>query len=231
MCLLGMMCWETGGRVRVERGRVLSLPVLQVQLPRGGRWEGRRVDKAARLLSRQGVRRVLPLRQFDRWDILNSRGLWAVDALPLYRAMAAEIVLAALAQRGEDPHRATVILCGDHVDGELAAAARRLCPQVRQLVVDTRHGAQRLSRELYWQYGAAVEPGKGGQGGLSVRFSGAVGQEDLVLCARPRLMGLGVCAPGLAVPEQLEPAPVLSALWQAGLLPLEQVQILENKIS
>ncbi|MBO5340349.1 MAG: hypothetical protein J6A62_05075 [Oscillospiraceae bacterium] len=215
----------------MERGWLLSLPVLKVRVPRGGRWEHRRVDKAARLLYRQGVRRVLPLREFERWDILNARGLWAVDALPLYRAMAAQLVLAALAGRGEDPRNAAVVLRGDHVDAELAAAARKLCPLVRHLAVDTQRGGRQLCRELYWQYGAAVEPGQAGQDWLSVRFNGENCGEDLVLCAQPRLMGLEVYAPGLAVPEELEQAPLLTALWQAGLLSAQQIRIVPNKFS
>ena len=221
--MLGVICWENGGRVRLEQGRLRSLPVLNAHVPRGGRWERHRVDNAARLLYRQGVRRVVPLREFDWWDILNRRGLWPVDALPLYRAMGAQLVLAALAGRGEDLRDAAVVLRGDHVDAELAAAARKLCPMVRRLAVDTKRGAQQLSRELYWQYGAAVESGQAGRDWLSVRFNGENLGENLVLCGGPCLMGLEVYAPGLTVPEELEPAAVLTALWQAGLLGTEEL--------
>lgn len=217
--------------MRVERERLLSLPVLKARVPRGGWRESGRVDRAAHLLYRQGVRRVLPVREFNRWDNLNGRGLWPVDTLPLYRAMGAQLVLAVLEGRGEAPCDAAVVLRGDHVDADLSAAARKLCPLVRRLAVDTQRGAQQLSWELYWRYGAAVEPGQTDGTWLSVRFNGENCGEDLVLCAQPRLMGLEVYAPGLAVPEELEPVPVLTALWQAGLLSAQQIRIVPNKFS
>ena len=109
--MLGLLCWEERrwGRVRLQEVQVLELTVLQAQLARGGRWE-KRLDRAARLLRQRGVCRVLPVRGFRDWEIPARRGVTAVDPLPLYRAMAAELVLAQLKRSGLEPERAAVTL-------------------------------------------------------------------------------------------------------------------------
>lgn len=226
--MLGLVRWGTERKVSSERTQVLGLPVLCVRVPSGGRWEKHRLGRAARLLERQGVRRVLVPRDFIHWDVLAGRGLAGVDILTLYRAMADRLALAVLDQRRVEAQCACVALRGESVDADMARAARLLCPRVRSLVIRVDRGGERLARELYWEFGAAVRPE--GKADVAVRFGG-VGQEgELVLCGSvPELLGLKVEASGLTLPEELEPLPLLTALWQAGRLGAEGLRVAPNK--
>lgn len=225
--MLGLLCWEEWrwGKVRLREMRVMDLPVLQAQLARNGRWE-KRLERAAGLLSGRGVYRVLPMRGFRDWDVPARRGVTAVDPLPLYRAMAAELVLAQLERTGLKPERAAVTLRGERLDGALVGAARQLCPKVRDLVVDVPHGGWKLAGELYREYGVAVCP-RGEQGtDVEVCFGGAAGERALGLSGEDlQLRGLQVLARERVLPEELEHAPLLTALWQNGRLEMEELQV------
>ena len=218
--MLGVLCWAADG-VRLERVEVLGLPVLKVSLPAGGVWAKRRMKKAARLLVRHGVRKILPTKGFDSWEVPVRCGLRPVDPLPLYRSMGAELALAALVVRGVDPSRAVVALAGEYADGDLVRTAQRLCPRVRMVVPVLEQGGEQLARDLYLRFGAAVDLET--QSDLCVRFCGARKAGELVLCAEPDLIGLRLDA---SVPEtELEKLPLLTALWQAGRLKQEEIRV------
>jgi len=202
--------------VSLDLDRVLTLPVVRAQLAEGAWSRRRQLDRAVRLLERQGVRRLLPRRESDD---PAPEGLRWVDPAPMCRHMAAPLALAELERRGRDPRRTRIALRGRGVDQALARAARLLCPTVRELVIDAPFGGERLAKQLYWDYGVAVCPGGGAD--LSVRFGGTpeAGEEGFLLCGpRPDLGGLALTAPAVAVPEELEELPVLCALWEAGRL-------------
>ena len=216
--MLGVMS-PGPGRLKAEQVYILGLPVLWVSVPEGGYWEKRRVARAERLLIRSGVRRCLPLREAPEWAVSVPE----VDPLPLYRAVADRMVLELLNSREVEPCRSTVVLTGEQVDGELARAARLLCPRVRVLGLEVGRGGERLARELYREFGAAVS--FGGQADVRVRFSGPAQPGELVLCQPPELLGLRVEAPGLCLPERLEPVPLLTALWQFGGLDVKEIRV------
>lgn len=219
LMVLGVLSWgqERWGRVRLSRERVLELAVLRASLAPGGRREGRRLDRAGRLLLRQGVRLLLPLRRSPPPVEVERLGLSWVEPTPLYRFLAAPLVLATLEREGRSPRRSAVALRGRRVDQDLERTARLLCPVVRELVIDAPAGGEALARALYWEYGIAVRPDGGAD--VSVRFGGEPAEKGLLLCGpAPDLGGVSVTAPEIAVPEELESLPVLSALWQAGRL-------------
>lgn len=223
--MLGLLCRVPGrwGKVSLDLDRVLSLPVVRAELA-GGAWsERRQLSRAVRLLERQGVRRLLPRRESDA---PAPEGLRWVDPTPMCRYMAAPLALAELERRGEDPHRTRIALRSRGVDSALERTARLLCPTVRELVIDVPFGGERLAKRLYWDYGVAVCPGGGAD--LSVRFGGTpeVGEEGFLLYgSKPDLGALALTAPGLTVPEELEPLPVLCALWESGRLGEEELKI------
>jgi len=221
--VLGLLCWSEGRDIRLERAQLLGLPVLRVSFSPGGRWAARRLHRAARLLVRNGVRRVLVPVAFDGWQELNRWGLRGVDPVPLHRAMADRLVLAELERRGVEKERACVALRGEYVDAELARTARLLCPQVRTLIIQVVWGGERLVRELYREFGAVAPPGA--QADVAVRFGGEGGPGELVLCGQPELLGLDLEWPGITLPEELERLPLLTVLWQAGRLSLEELRV------
>lgn len=219
--MLGVLC-PGQGRVKAERGDILGLPVLWVSVSTGGILEKRRLVRAERLLLRHGVRRLLPLREAPKWQ--NS--LPAVDPLPLYRTLADRLTLEVLKRNGIEPHRAAVTLTGEQVDGDLARTAHLLCPRVHTLRLEVGRGGERLTMELYREFGAAVCAG--GQADLCIRFSGEPRPGELVLCGVPELLGLGLKVHGLELPQELEPVPLLTALWQAGLLNVEELRMVRQ---
>ena len=224
--MLGLLRWKEGdwGRVRVERERLLGMSVAAVCLPREGWLARRQLARAARLLRRQGVRRVLVPEDFTGWDVLGAQGLAPVDPVPLYRAMAAPLVLALLEREGVRAERAVVELRGERVDESLAAAARQLCPRVRRLVLEV-PGGPWLARALYWEFGAAAQ-GPADEVSARVCFSGPGQPGELRLCGPdPDLLGLRLDAPQVQVPDGLEPDRVYTALWQAGRLALSDLRI------
>ena len=222
-CVLGVLCWSQEQDVRLERAQLLGLPVLQVNLASGGRWENRRLRRAARLLTRQGVRRVLVPQKFDGWQELSRGGLRGVDPVPLYRAMADHLILTELGRRGVENERACVVLRGEYVDADLERTARQLCPKVRTLIIQVEWGGERLARELYRTFGAALQPG--GRPDAVARFSGQGQPGELVLCGQAELLGLELDMDGSTLPEGLEAMPLLTALWQSGRLSLEELRV------
>ena len=211
----------------MERRRLLGIPVLQVSLSPSGRWERRRLGRAARQLKRQGVRRVLVPKGFEQWELLRWYGLTGVDPLPLYRAVADRLVMAELEHRGVEAHRACVALRGEYVDSDLTRTAHLLCPRVRTLLVQVGQGGDKLTRELYRTFGAGAP--HCAQADVVVRFGGAGEDGELVLCGRPELLGLELDAPDLMLPEEVQPLPLLTVLWQTGGLNLDQIRVLDNK--
>lgn len=207
------------GRLKAEQVSILGLPVLWVSVPEGGYWEKRRVARAERLLLRSGVRRRLLLRDAPEWAVSVPE----VDPLALYRAMADRLTLEELKGRGVEPCRSTVVLVGEQMDSDLVRTAHLLCPRVRVLGLEVGRGGERLARELYREFGAAVS--FGGQADVRVRFSGPAQPGELVLCRRPELLGITVEAPALCLPEQLEPVPLLTALWQAGRIDVKDLRL------
>lgn len=221
--MLGMLSWSEERGVKAERVGLMGMPVLQVSFPGGGRWKKYHLRRAAGKLARQGVRRVLVPVGFDRWQELERYGLCPVEPAPLYRAMADRLALAELARRGVENRRACVALRGEHVDGDLERAARMLCPKVRTLLIQVDWGGERLSRELYRDFGAALQPE--GRPDVAVRFGGKEQPGELVLWGDLEHSGLELETEGKTLPEGVEPMPLLTALWQSGRLSLEELRV------
>ena len=220
--MLGLLCWQDRGTVRVERRSIAGLDVACALVAGDGVWKKRRLARAAALLRRHGVRRMLPVLDFE----VKMEGLPEIDPMPLYRAMAAEFVLQRMKLRHIAPERATVVLRGDYPDGDLTAAARRLCPFVRQVRVETGRGAEGLQKSLYRQFGAAVDTGRNGADTVFVRFSGEAEGEELVFSpGSEERAGLTLDVPGLVLPARLVRPAAVCALWQAGLVGLDRVQV------
>ena len=166
MGLVGIVALEErrGRRPVVTEERVLGLRCLRVSVPvRPGLREDRRkrrAEQGAAALYRAGVRRALTAEDFPDWPALEGQGLRSVDPEPFCQAIAVPLALAALRRAGILRVRATVALSGPRVSRPLFAAAARLCPQVRHLVVDVPGEGEELAAWLREEYGAAVLRGR-----------------------------------------------------------------------
>ena len=225
--MLGVLRWDGAARgvSPPEPIVIAGLPVLEVRLALGGRWEERRVRRAGRLLARQGVRRVLLPQGFTHRRALSACGLAAVEPLPLYRAMAPELTLALLAQRGVPPREACVLLCGRWAQGDLARTARALCPRVRRLALNVEGGGEALERALCNEFGVPLWPRGGVSPHVRVRFDGAPEEGELALSpAGTALCGLRLDAP-VDHEDGVERDALLTALWQAELLAVGSIAV------
>lgn len=193
-----------------------GLSVLRVRVEPQGRWARYRVRRAARLLSRSGVRRVLTPEDFPYWEVLAQCGLRSVDPVPFLCAHAAPIAVASLRKRGCAPERSAVALRGVRVGQELAEAARELSGQVRDVCISAAGGGEQLRAELRCTYGLAVCPDFAGVS-AAVRFDPRTwdgGETVLDLFSPERLAAqLEIGVPGTK--EKLSLCR-LAALWECG---------------
>ena len=220
-------------RVALEHTAVGGLPLLRARVPDppGLRRRGleRRIDRAARLLAAAGCRRVLTGPAFDRWDLLERRGLGPVWGEGLAQALAARVALEQLRRRGVAPRHSAVGLYAHRVNRACFEAASTLCPQVGQLVVEAPDGGEDLARYLREEFGAAVLEGRAGRQ-LDVNLSFApvegVPPEALALWgSRPDLGGLTPRPRDLALPDQADPLALTALLWEEGRVGLEGVEL------
>lgn len=218
-----------GRRAALERTGVAGLTVLRagVPLPRKLRERTalRRLDRAAELLARAGVRRVLTRSDFPWWEGLEAHGLRPVDPEPLCQALAAPLALAALKRQGIPPAAGTVALSGRRVSRPLFQAAMILCPQVRTLVIDAPDGGDELAGELRRTYGAAALTGPGGRlAQVRLSFSPGEGKGLRLWGPAPDLDGFALASP-LDLPAELAPLPLLAVLWEEGRIPAKEIRI------
>ncbi|MBQ9973836.1 MAG: hypothetical protein IJP02_02630 [Oscillospiraceae bacterium] len=224
--MVGVLWGCEGGRVRLERRYMAGLWVLAALVPCGGR-QGRRCARAARLLVRAGVRRMVVNRSFDM-AALTQYGLEEVDVGELYRHMAARLTLTWLERRGMTAERSTAVLCGSQVSPALSRTAEQLCPCMQNVIIRAGWGSERLQSRLYERYGMAAGPIVR-ERCVWVRFDGPDGGEDLYLeGAGLRTGAMTVRGEGVEVPPGLDADSFLCALWQAGVIEKGKLRVEEE---
>lgn len=212
--MLGQVCWCGKGKLNMQGGQIMGLPVLVLRIPERERGMARRVARGARLLARSRVTRVLAPPDFPWWGELRVCGLRPVETRALRCALAPDWVEISLAARGIAAERAIVCLRGGRESPEMELLARQLCARVRNLTFDVpgECGAEaRLRRE----FGLPVLPVRAARPDLILRF------ED-----GPLLEGARYALRGRELPENCERLPLLSALWECGRVKREDIRIL-----
>lgn len=209
-----LICVQGRGRGKAEPSSLGPLAAARwtVYVPEGlsPRRLARRLLRAERGLAKLGAGRVVLRGGFPYGDRL--RLLRPVDPLPLWRGLAAELALGALEREGVPP------------GGELTAAAERLCPLVRGLVIDA-PGGEDYARSLQARFGLPVTPSAAGAD-VTAAFGPGGGRwgRCLELHGAVDLGGLTVGAAGLELPEDCADQ-VLALLWEQGLVKREGLAI------
>ena len=221
-----LICVRGRGRGKAEPSAFGPLPAARwtVYAPVGlsPGWLERRLYGAERGLAKLGVGRVVLRDGFPYGDRL--RLLRTVDPLPLWRGLAAELALGALAAEGVPPGRGRVALSAPRLCGELTAAAEGLCPLVRGLVIDA-PGGEDYARRLQARFGLPVTPPAAGAD-VTAAFGPGGGRwgRCLELYGAVDLGGLSVTAAGIELPEDCADQ-VLALLWEGGLVKREDLRI------
>lgn len=216
---------QTGRRAVLEHRMLCGLSVLQarVPVPEGlpEKRRTRRVFQAAVRLWNSGVSRVLTPRSFPEREALRRTGLAEVETAELCRAAAAPLTVTALTLRGWEPGRAVVALAGERVSGPLLRAAETLAVQVNCLQIHVPVGGRELAEYLHEEYGLPVLLPGTVRPALTVDFDGSWEGRGAALRLwgeQPDLLGAEVWVPGLELPEECDPMPLLAALRDSGML-------------
>lgn len=215
-----------GLRLSIERA--LGLPLLRVETP-GPEIKPRHTRRAARILRKKGVRRVLVPAEFPHWDILERHGLQGVETGEFCRALAAPIALAALKRDGVRPQMATVVLRGERVTRAMRTAALALCSRVKHLVISAPTGGEALRAELRQEFGIpALEDGPARRSDLGIHFSPAAGRGERTIDLagpEPSVEGFSFSVERGEFPADCQTVPLLSALWESGRLDPAEIAV------
>ena len=161
--MLGWLCWSER-RERAGRAEIAGLPVLRVPVRRR---EGtpewllrRRVRAAGRTLARAGVRRVILPEEFPYGELLAGEGVFPVETLPLWRALAAELAWRELQRRGVPA--GSVAVRADALTGEVRRTVEALLRRCRTVSLDAPDPEGAYARVLRRRLGAALRTGDAG---------------------------------------------------------------------
>ena len=141
----------------IERRRLVGVPFLEARLGRERRFlERLSASRAARAMSRQGVRQAVFPTDYPHEDLFIRRGILPVDPLPLYRRMAPLIVKRRMGQLGLSPGTTTVALVAETMTGELEKIVTELALQVRYVMLSLQIPAEEFCALLKREYGVSI---------------------------------------------------------------------------
>ena len=238
--MFALIQWTKDKRPRMGETEVLRVHFCTVPLKRGGPafLLRRRCARAARQLARLGITRAVFPADFACVGEFAAEGVLPADPLPLYRAQAAELVQAALAQRGSDERGVPVAVCADRLTAEVRQAVTALCIRNRYVVLSAPDREGAFCRQLRREYGAPVVQAEGTEqldrAGVVVLFSARAGlfRDQTVL----ELYDGGRLPPWQILPEEADSLPegcdrrqMMGALWTAGALRPGQLRVMPEK--
>lgn len=230
--MLGRICIDPQRRFRVtlEEENILGLRILKASVPAPGR--AGQLRRAARLLAKRKVGRVLVPDGFTAWELLERYGLKRVETEDFRRAIAAPLALAALRRMDVMDESATVVLRGERVTRAMRMAAISLCRRVRNVVISAHIGGEGLQAELRREYGVPnVEEGRGRIPDVALHFSESHGNGAIIfrLYGRePDMNGMKVGSARPGLPEDSEQLALMAALWEAGKLRVDDPEIIHT---
>lgn len=238
--MFALIQWTKEKKPRMGETEVLRVRFCTVPLKRGGPsfLMRRRCRRAARQLVRLGITRAVFPADFAWVGEFAAEDVLPADPLPLYRALAAELVQAVMARRGSDERGVPVAVCADRLTAEVRQAVTALCIRNRYVVLSAPDREGAFCRQLRREYGAPVVQAEGAEqldrAGVVVLFSARAGlfRDQTVL----ELYDGGTLPPWQILPEEDDCLPegcdrrqLMGALWAAGALRPGQLRVVPEK--
>ena len=209
--MVGYLVWrERGWRIRYFEEEFCHVSLWRVELPRNSHPD-RTVQRALTTLRRHGVTRLLA----DDATLLPP-----VATGPLWRALAGQAGLVALARRGLPPRPTLVWVRAKQADRSVVACCTALAPVVRGLALEI-PDCEGLAWNLQRRFGLPILA-RGGD--LTVNFTdhGA----GIVLSGNtPHPQGLTLSCPGVLLPEDCPREGVLAYLVEQGAVHWQDVRV------
>ncbi len=221
--MLAWFFWESSGlpSVRNEVCQIAGLPICRVTLRgRNGpllRWLVRRENDTLRQAGiRQGI-----------WPSALPEGLCPalrpVEVYTLRRGLMPQMIGQAARQKGVHLSRASVRLTADGAELSVYYAARLLAERARHLQLDVGLGQHALEQWLWQRYGLSCG---GEEAAMEVSFRRGRAGDALLLgedCRRQQVEYL--LPPALPIPEGEDREPLLAALFAAGRVKKDEIQV------
>lgn len=212
--------------VKFYDSQVHGLPVSVAEL--GVNFSPRNWMKIGKKWDRKGVKKALYTSEICGELMLSEFGVRRLETNSFLRNYAAGIGKAYLKSKCVEFKDAYVSLKGDRMTKACYQCAKELCPQVRQLVIDLKHGSSQLKEELRWEYGmAVVENDHGYHPDLVLDFSESYEMENHVVSLTAehlarRNIGIHYLQPMPSTVNQVE---LMAALWESGRLNQELIRV------
>lgn len=150
-------CTPENKNFTIARRRLAGAQFIEARLGQGRRFLQRHyAARAARALSRMGVRQAVFPVDYPHEDLFVRRGILPVDTLPLYRRMTPLIVKRRMGQLGLSPGTTTVAVVAESLNGELEKIVTDLALQVRYVMLSLQVPAEAFCQGLKREYGVSV---------------------------------------------------------------------------
>ncbi len=140
----------------IKRRRISGLVLLEVQLGREGKLSERfQARRAAKHLQRRGIREAVFPTDYPHQDLFIRRGIFPVETLHLYRAMAPLVVKKRMAALGLSGGTTTAAIAAQRMTGEVGEILRTLALAVRYVMLSA-EGGEAFCERLRREYGVSV---------------------------------------------------------------------------
>lgn len=232
-------CSQTRRSAAVERESSLTCYFHRVQICRRERTPKmllrHRAANAAKWLSRMGVSRAVFPEQFSFLDVFSRRGIFPIDLLPLYRAIAAKLADSVMKSRGLSNRTAVLALYGRKMSSELERAVTELCIHNRYVMLDAPDPEGKLCRRLRREYGVSLVLTENADqlmsADLLILFDS---REDLMEESVEKILPLYpgaelpvpvLCLPGQKIPDDCCRPQFFAALYELGVIRPGQLEV------
>lgn len=240
--MFGYVEWTNRRRVVVHERVISKLCFLSVSIPRHGPAALQRycIRAAARRLERFGITRAVFPEGFEALEIFARCGIQPIDPLPLYRALAAELVWNMMAKAGLNERTALVAVCGDRLTAEIQRTVTALCVRCRYVLLcapqkDSERFCRKLRREMGVPLVLTEEVARIDRADVLVQFAPIEGLEEnnpvrinLFQGAKQTLPSLQ--AESVLPPEGCDASMFYTVLWETGMIRAGQITLAEDTV-